>query len=129
MSAPTVLERAQQTWPGVAWKDIMVIGPLGSRNDGADQMIFNRRNGEVITGWRQHMDPDRACYRGTLEEFAQAVEAKYSDRDKAAHRARLYREYMLAVEFLLQLPELPEAVGGSGVPESGLGPADQEPGC
>ena len=125
MAVPTLLERAQTTWPGVAWKDIMVIGPLGSRNDGADQMIFNRRNGEVITGWRQHMNPDRACYRGTLEEFAQAVEAKYSDRDKAAHRARLYREYMLAIEFLRQLPELPAPTFATGVPESGLGPADQ----
>ena len=114
----TPLEKVQATWPLAVIRDVIWIAPLGTRM-AEFELILNRRTGECMTGWIS----GRACFKGTLVELRQAVEKDYGPKvargeDKPA---RLYREYIQAIEFLEALPALEVA---SGVPESGLGPAD-----
>ncbi|HXH10351.1 MAG TPA: pentapeptide repeat-containing protein [Alphaproteobacteria bacterium] len=92
-----------ENWQAVeAYRDLLWVGPLGSRND---FLFVNLREGRLIAG----------CWEGTVEAFvAQVV---------ATHGASVYaREYAATVDYLRALVAARRE--GEGVPESGLGAAD-----
>ena len=101
-------------WPGASVRDIIEIGPLGSRST-ENHLLYNRRTGEVVTGVRGATSsmPAKACYKGTLAEFADAVEKTYASRVTTESVAgydyqRYLIEYRQVIQFLSALPPLPE---------------------
>ena len=114
----TPFEKVKVVWPTCSVADVIWIAPLGSRpND--NELIFNRRLGQVITGWLG----TKSCFFGTLVELRQKVESDYGSKIKnnVPHAERRRQEYVQAIEFLEALPRLE---GDTGSPESGLSWAD-----
>ena len=104
-----IFDRIKLTWPDVSVKDVMQVGPLGTRP--ADNvLLYNRRNGRVCTGTNQ----GRSCFEGSVEEFERKVNEDYSQR-VASHPherqryERLWREYKLTIGFIRSLPPLEDA--------------------
>ena len=99
----TDYERAQLVWPGIGEREFLSIGPLGSRPT-YNTLVFNRRTGEVFTGWRTAPAPEHPCYLGTLDEFEAAVSVGYPEAAEMGYRVRWGIEYREAIRFLRSLP-------------------------
>ena len=98
-----IRSRIASAWPDAQLRDCFILYPLGGR---LDALIFNRTNGEVTTGTRIGTG---YCYRGTLEEFAEAVEKDYGARievppgTQTERWIRCREEYRAAIVFLRTL--------------------------
>ena len=69
-------------------RDVLTIGPIGSRND---TLIYNRRNGECITGVNGGYAP---CFRGSIGDMTTKVEMTYERGTKHSD------DYLAALRFL-----------------------------
>lgn len=105
-----VYKNAQDAWPGVLRKDIIWVGPLGSREDA---LIINKTLREVTTGRRGTGEAQGPCFKGTFEQFEDKLESDYAERLSSpyAETARLVRlrdEYRAVCLFLRSLPVPPD---------------------
>ena len=99
-----LLERVKaEAWPDAEIGDLVRIEPIGSRNDA---LVLNRTSGRVMTGTRTLTGP-HACFEGSLDEFAAAVETKYVPiKDAGLTRwSRSGQDYRAAIKFFRSLLE------------------------
>lgn len=114
----TFVEMARMVWGNdTEDRHLMCIGPLGSRTTN-NYVIFNRRLGRIQTGWLG----SKSCFEGDLDSFEAKVESDYGSKvtNGAQLAVRRREEYRQVIAFLRSLP----ALEATGVPESGLSPAD-----
>lgn len=106
----TVEERIAVAWPNADPKEVLRIGPLGTRSD---MLLFNRRTGEVSTGVRG----DGVCFKDSLDAFEWKLDRHYTDEVErydeyltgpitAKRYQRLRDEYRLVIGMLRRLPPL-----------------------
>lgn len=105
-----IYKNAEDAWPGVLRKDLIWIGPLGSRDDA---LIINKALREVTTGRRGTGAEQVPCFKGTFEQFESKMEADYAERLSSpyAENMRLIRlrdEYRAVCLFLRSLPPTPQ---------------------
>lgn len=101
-----IYKNAEETWPGVLRKDLMWVGPLGSRDDA---LIINKTLRQVTTGRRGSGADQVPCFKGTFEDFEAKVEADYGERLSSPYAdvsrlTRLREEYRAVVLLLRSLP-------------------------
>ncbi len=103
MATLTVEERIQLAWLGCNRADVLIIHPLGSRQD---TLLYNRRKREVSTGIKN--SESAACFLGSIEDFERKMAHDYAALATAAGYARWVVEYRAALKFLRSLPPLEE---------------------
>lgn len=102
--ALTVEQRIELAWPGCDKADVLIIHPLGSRQD---TLLYNRRNYEVSTGT---VGTEKPCFKDTIEGFEAKMEKSYIANTTGVTREKYQRwfsEYRAAMRFLRSLPDLP----------------------
>ncbi len=105
MAALTVEQRIELAWPGCNRADVLIIHPLGSRQD---SLLYNRRNHEVSTGT---VGTDKVCFRASIEDFEAKMARIYEQNTNPTTRTKYQRwfsEYRAAMKFLRSLPPLEE---------------------
>lgn len=104
-----ITDRIALIWPEADPKDVMIVGPLGSRPYD-NELLYWRSKDRISTGM---IGTAKACFEGSMLEFEAKVKMTYSAR--AAHGPfndssrdtdlRRWSEYNLAIRFLKDLPK------------------------